>query len=949
MLNRYLGMFLVITAITVMLFPVSAFAQASRVGSIEGRVDDAEGAVLPGATITLSSANLIGGDKVSVTGADGTYRFPALPPGTYAVAVNMGGFIPQEQAGILVSVSQKLQVIFTMQLGTTDEVTVLGQPPLVDVKNSSVANAVVTADFAQALPSGRSAAGLINYIPGVVGNTDGGPAGGRTLGSGRDHSAFGGTTQGTQFVFDGVAMNSPEGGEVEVKMDFDNLQEASFTGVAGAAEVGGYSGIVVNLISKTGTNELHAAGNFFYRGDEWNSQNSTDPNFRQATSNNKNYHFDLGGPLLRDKLWGYGSVRRETSEEASEDFADQPGFDKNLLYLVKLTAQITEGSKLSAHLNTERDEGQNPGELWIEQAANLPNYNRIRSFNFDYINIFSDNTFLDGKVGGNFAARGDFDREALDLPPARLVMGGGPTGDDILTGSPGFFFDGYRNRYQVNLALTHYADDFLGGSHDFKVGFQGDWTMPKTNIGYTGETNGGAAYFVDFAVGEPAYRYEWQSLEIDPLGQQASFFVQDSWTMANGQLTVNAGLRATDYKGNAKARVGAITNYPSYMADLGDHFHPPISIAPRFGFAYDVFNDGTTAIKGHVGRYFPQMIAGMYAGFQSFSAVEWQFSEWNADLGDYEIQETEFAPAGLEIDPNISMTYFQEVTLGIERQLGSDFSIELSGVVRNTQDFMDKVRMNGEWEAVPVQDAAGNPFIVYNLLNGDEAVYSFMNTEDIEGKSWLGPNIDGFEQTRDFWSLALALEKRFSNNWQMMGSYVYSKNTGTDDTDFENGRGSSLGPSALWTDPNIRFYAAGPLAHDVPHQIKVVGTYVLPYGVNFGWDYLGASGYPYTKQVRFRDGSETTDVELSGRKDRWVEPRSSRRYAWRNNLNLRAEKSFDVGNVRFGVLADLFNVFNSATVRQVITREDANSSWSFGQTRRIKYPRNFRMGIRIDF
>ena len=140
-------------------------------------------------------------------------------------------------------------------------------------------------------------------------------------------------------------------------------------------------------------------------------------------------------------------------------------------------------------------------------------------------------------------------------------------------------------------------------------------------------------------------------------------------------------------------------------------------------------------------------------------------------------------------------------------------------MVRNTQDFMDKVRLNGEWEAVPVQDASGNPFIVYNLLNGDEAVYSFMNTEDIEGKSWLGPNIDGFEQTRDFWSIALALEKRFSNNWQMMGSYVYSENTGTDDTDFENGRGSSLGPSDLWTDPKIRFYADGPLNHDVPHQI----------------------------------------------------------------------------------------------------------------------------------
>jgi hypothetical protein len=213
----------------------------------------------------------------------------------------------------------------------------------------------------------------------------------------------------------------------------------------------------------------------------------------------------------------------------------------------------------------------------------------------------------------------------------------------------------------------------------------------------------------------------------------------------------------------------------------------------------------------------------------------------------------------------------------------------------------------------------------------------------------LGPNLEGFEQTRDFWSFSASVEKRFSNNWQMMASYVYSQTNGTDDTDFENGRGSSLGPSALWTDPNRRFFADGPLSHDVPHQIKFLGTIILPYEVNFGWYYNGSSGRPYTKEVRFRSGSETSDVELETRTDRFVEPRGSRRLPWVNNVDLRAEKAFTFQRYTISILFDIFNLFNADTVVGIRAREDVRSGTPFGRVTDIKYPRNFRLGFRFDF
>ena len=955
MRSTYVRVIPVIAFCMMIVFPLAAFAQVARTGVIQGRVDDFDGLPLPGATITISSSNLMGGDQLAVTGIDGRYRFPALPPGTYSLAVSMDGFDSQTQSDVRLSMGSILDVVFTMTIGATDTITVRGTPPLVDIKSSGSAQTVIGAGLAQSLPSGRSAAGLIAYVPGVVGSNDGSAGGGRTLGSGRSSSAFGGTTQGTQFIFDGIQMNSPEGGEVEVRTDFDDVEEASFSGVGGAAEIGGYSGMVVNLVTKSGSNDVHGAANFFYVGDSFVNQNSEEERFRRSISNNKNYHFDLGGPLVRDKLWGFGSFRRETSNEASELAAGFPGFDENNFFFGKVTWQINPNAKLSGHFQRETDLGQNPANEFNAPETNLPGFNNINTYNLDYLHIFSDNTFLDVKFGSNDGETGDFSIDARQntLPAAHLILeGSGPLGAEYLTESPGFFFDGFRNRYQTNVALTHYADEFLNGTHDFKVGFQGDWSLPKTNIGYTGECCGGAAYYTDFAAGEPAYKDEFQSLEIDPLGRTLSFYVQDSWTLGNGRVTINPGVRINDYSGSAKARIGAITGFSPSTQDLGAHFQPDLAIAPRFGIVVDAFGDGQTAVKGNWGRYFPQLIAGTYAGFQSFSAVESQFSEWNG--AEYEVIDTEFAPAGLPIDPDLQMTNFTEWSAGVEQQLTAEVAVEVSGLYRETHNFIDKVRLNGIWEAVPVQDADGNQYTVYQLLNADQAVFILTNTDNLD-KSILGPNVDGFEQTRDFWSLNFSVEKRFSNNWQMIGSYVYSRATGTDDTNFENGRGSSLGPSALWTDPNMRMFADGPLAHDVPHQIKFLGSVVLPYEVLFGWHYQGSSGRSYTKQVVFRQGSETSDVELfrpiGGRGSRriFVEPRGSRRLPWVNNVNLRAEKAFTVQRYSFSVLFDLFNLFNADTVINVRTREDVNSGTPFDRVTRIKYPRNFRLGVRFDF
>ena len=425
------------------------------------RTLDLDGQPLPGATATLSSAALVSGEQVGFAGADGQVRFPALAPGIYSVAASMDGFDTQEQGDIRVSVGVVLEVRFVMTIGATDTITVRAEPPLVDIKSTGSANSVITGEFSQQIPSGRSAAGLINYVDGVIGNTDNGPAGGATANSGRDQSAFGGTTQGTAFLIDGVNMNSSEGGEVETRMDFDNLQEVSFTGVGGQAELGGYSGMVVNLVSKSGSNELHGAANFFYRGTSFNSQNSDDPEFRIDINNNKNAHFDLGGPLMRDKLWAYGSIRREVSNEAAEIAADDPGYRKGTIGFIKITWQINPNAKLSGNINPEYNYRKRAGNAFQSPETLLESPDETVIYNLDYLHVFSQNTFLDAKFGVSDNTRGDTSPEVRrSLPAAHLILesensplcGTEEGCSEWLTGSPGFFFDGFRNRYQLNLA-----------------------------------------------------------------------------------------------------------------------------------------------------------------------------------------------------------------------------------------------------------------------------------------------------------------------------------------------------------------------------------------------------------------------------------------------------------------------------------------------------------------
>lgn len=937
-MRREMWLVLTMVAVVLLLTPAEAVAQATaRTGTLTGIITDPDGATLPGVTVTVSGPVLIQA-QVTVTGIDGRFRVPALPPGIYRVEVELEGFGSLQQNDVRVSMGATQQVNFGMVVGGVEEtVTVVGAAPLVDVKGSSSNTTTFSGDYLDALPINRSNSGASDFLglaPGAnVGNTS--RAGGVT---GRGASALGGSNQGTQFSYDGVMVNSAEGGEVEMQMDVDNVAEASFSGVGAPAEVGGYSGMIVNLVTKSGGPRLQGTGNIFIRADGWNAQNSNDPQFRQEVNNNSQFHLDVGGPLASDKIWGYGSYRRSNSNFSTEVSGGDKGFNTRNSFFGKISWQMSPKDRLQVSYQHEWENGKDAADLFVAPEAVFAPWGLWRTGFADYLRVFNPDTVLEIHAGVASNASSDYPG-ATDINPNTspgdlLPAGHIDEATGLLTESPGFFFDRTRNRYQVNTAISHYADEFLGGSHDFKAGFQTSIDPTRTHTGYTG-----GAFYVDYD-GEPLYKYEVPSQNDEPKNKTFGFYVQDAWTLGGDRLTINPGLRLDIWEGCGRTSIGPATGFDAVTVDFGCIFKPQTGISPRLGATYDVFGDGTTALKAHYGKYYSQIITSMYLApgeslFQAFA--------WNGD--EYELEFTEFQLPVTPVDPNIRMSHFKEISVGFERQLSNTISVELTYINRRTNDFQDFRLGNGEFANVQGTDPVTG--ITYNLwdhLNPDEQDLLNTNPERLPILDPFGFN--NFTQSRKYDGIGLTLEKRFAGNWTGNASYFYGRTRGTDDTAFENGRGSSLGPSRNWSNPNNHFNADGPLAGDRPHNLKVTGSGRIGRHISVGGFFWAQSGAPYQRTYVFRD------VDVTGRTIRiFAEKRGARRLPTQANLDLRAEGRFELGRATIRIALDLFNVFNSGTVTRVRTTDDpfAGETNAFESVRDIRFPRNVRLGFIVNF
>ncbi len=300
-------------------------------------------------------------------------------------------------------------------------------------------------------------------------------------------------------------------------------------------------------------------------------------------------------------------------------------------------------------------------------------------------------------------------------------------------------------------------------------------------------------------------------------------------------------------------------------------------------------------------------------------------------------------PNPYTMDDKIKHPYMAQFTVGIERELFKDTSVGVTYINRKWNNIIGRYDRAADYDTVDYYSyALDETFQLYERTWETLEATDFLVTNLKKDASlpWVLTDI-----YRKYEGLEILFNKRFSNRWQLLASYVYSKSTGTRDNSF----GGDLGWGADPSDPNNYINAEGNLTNDFTHMLKIQGTYILPLDISLSAYFRTITGDAWTTRVR-------TSYFNQGRITFFAEPRGSNHYPMQTTLDLRLEKIFTLaGKYRLGVIFDVFNVFNDDTITSWGTRigydwfENDWPSSNGHQLYGIARPRQARLGLRLIF
>jgi hypothetical protein len=905
-----------------------AFTQSKETGAIVGKITDEEGTALPGVTITISSPSLMG-TRTALTNAQGEYRFPALPPGEYVVKAELQGFQTVIQENIRLTTTLRLTIDLALKQSAVEEqVTVIAQSPTVDIKSTETASVTLTDELLRNIPYSQFTSSLVNLAPGVLADAD------------VAYGAQDGT--GIAYSMDGVNVADPEGGTAWVFLDHNIIEEAKIMGVGLPAEYGNFTGVIFNIITKSGGNEFSGHLEFDFQGEKkdnpsgfWQQDNNNayTEDFPELTSPRYRFYdanVHLGGPIKKDKFWFYQGFQFQHFDDYATGFPEPRAYDQPRSF-TKITAQLTPATNMMFGLEVDAYNGKNRGASATTAPDAVVNQKSPEIVgNFSLTHIFSSKTFVDIKAAyfwGYYylepeTGRGTYAR--FDIDQNKLLY------------NSGYYYLADRTRFQANASLTHYAEDFITGNHDFKFGVEVERSTCRSRFGYTGTGAplGNNVYYIDYWSYNQYYgyntgnyiAYQYDGYDFDSPYTRVEGFVQDSWQITP-RINLNFGLRFSRNWGDITG-VGNVWNSSR--------------IAPRVGFTFDILGDKSTVLKAHYGQFTEAMLA----AYHDRLSPKWSdYITYYWDLANEEWYEVDRVVQNWKLSDDIKHPYMDQFTVSLERELFKDASFSVSYIYRNWRNIIGVYDTLAQYETVAQSvEEIGETFTVYELVSG--AAHEFI-VENVKPGSDR-PYYVG-DAYRKYQGVEFLFNKRFSNKWQLMLSYVYSRTKGT----IDNGWGDDIGWNGRNNqqagDPNFWINADGHATFDPTHMLKAQGTYILPWNISFNAYFRAISGWTWAQRFRTKPYNQ-------GRITFFTEPRGSQRYDMQTILDLRLEKIFTLAaKYRLGVMIDAFNVFNSDTITDWGTR--IGYDWTPGdypstdghELYGIVNPRQVRLGIRLIF
>ena len=734
----------------VLVLTLSAVVQVSAQGdgSLRGTVKDDQGGALPGVTLTATSPGLIGA-SVAVSAADGTYRLPNLPPGTYALSAELTGFSVFRREGILLRAGANFQVDVVMALGTLQEtITVTGDSPMLEVSSpSNILN--IDGDFQKTLPlvEGKYWSDFLHMTPGVMSRP-------HNDGSGRQNY-FGNAVDHRDAVVDMEGMMASNYNDSNINrtaLSTEAVQDIQIkTGGVDAASPMGY-GLVLNMISKSGGNRYSGSGGWTYQPFEWNGDN-TGGTGTPATRSINQADFSAGGPIMRDKVWFFGAYRWQDNYSTPSRipavvnalkalYPDQEFENTSLKShqpYAKLTTKVGTNHTLAGVYQGDRLHMLNVGQTMatfdevLSTGGALYGVKLSSAWGDSLTTTFTASYNNKGGNGLDSYEGRIIPGPSIDVHPSFTVAQGRATGTGLLVTTGGNRSVGCNGCMLLDQSsvtmlrgdLTWYKQDWMG-SHQFQTGFL---ALPANNFDQeTVYLNDGFIFEEqrlrdpnNAALGTVPFHRQYITGDLALLSASGrdddiGFYVQDTW-QPNSRLTATLGLRVDLVR--------------RYDAQRGFSRQSSTEVGPRLGISYVLTEDAKNVLRGTFARMHEQLQGGRH-GVSSFGGADAAAVRDTYDLDGNGTFETVFnAPArtstvsSLQFDPDMSQPIIDEWIAGYRRQFPYQISLDVAGIYRKVHNTFAQTDINGIYPSGPNQPFGGfglvdpNQGIVYRLTNGD--------------------------------------------------------------------------------------------------------------------------------------------------------------------------------------------------------------------------------------
>jgi hypothetical protein len=922
-------------------------AAQQTTGTISGRIVDAQKAAMPGVTVTAKN-NATGFSRSEVSDSEGAYRLNALPVGTYDVHAELSGFQAYDRKAVVVNIGQNLDLNIDLNVaGVSESVKVTAELPLIQTTNSSVGGVVDTGRIENLPLNGRQFANLAVTIPGVGLGFHSDP----TKSTQFSPQINGGNGRNVNYQIDGGDNNDDTVGGLLQLFPLEAIQEFNFVTSRSKSEYGRSQGGVMNIVTKSGTNDPH--GSFFelFRDKSMNAVTETERLTGQADNTapvkgdyrRNQFGGSFGGPIVKDKAHYFGAVER-TQQNTTQAVSTQGLFPQldgvfatpysENLFTGKVTSQISAQQYLSVRYG--RNTNSQP---YGANSHTTPNGWGDSTNSFNSINLNHNFVMKGAKLNEFIFQFADFKNHigAASNDPYQAFPNGLFTGQSVNTPQTT-----EQQKYQFRDDFSWHMSGKGGIGHDFKTG-----------VNFINEPR----LFITFNSGKGVLQYTHLDNNISgPLSnvtlndgdasaniplKQYAWFIQDDWHVTD-RITANLGLRydlITGYQFDQSKNPNFVKFQAAGAAGLFNGIRGLENFGktpqddrnnwqPRLGVAWDLRGDGRDVVRAGWGIYMDMAYTNSNAlfaasdatgkGFGTVLNVDNQSGIRNPDGSFYQIgqpvaniqsqndADTSTLPLfGQWTDPRLQLPYTRQTSFGWSHQLMPSTVVTFDFVRADGRDLNTRPRLNVR----PADQPGAARVLAFTGLTPNALA---TRPAISQGTSEYTAGIFGFK-------------RRMTKGIDLTATYTLGKATSVIGTAADELNSNNLQDATLlYTDPRVN----GPTSRtDSRHMGTVAGVFMVK-GFTIAPIFLFRSALPVsiTEGLDTNNNSERNDIPAKayafdglnsdgtvkvkelGNCETW----NCGRGAKRTQMNLRVSRGFRlVGTARIEAIGEVFNLFNA--------------------------------------